>query len=119
MKQIVIAIALLGALSASALAMRWDGFRRSDNVEDRREIGMVIQVGAFPAENEARERLQSAQSVAQGLLGKADPFTERVMRGTDALYRARFTGLDESRAEAACRHLKRNKIDCITVSADR
>jgi D-alanyl-D-alanine carboxypeptidase len=77
--------------------------------------GWIIQVGAFPAESEARERLQSAQSVAKNLLGKADPFTERVMKGNDALYRARFAGLDETRAEAACRQLKRNKIDCFTV----
>ena len=77
--------------------------------------GWVIQVGAFPAESEARERLHAAQSVAKALLVKADPFTERVMKGSDTLYRARFAGLDETRAEAACRHLKRNNIDCFAV----
>jgi D-alanyl-D-alanine carboxypeptidase len=77
--------------------------------------GWVIQVGAFPAESEARERLHSAQSVAKALLVKADPFTERVMKGSDTLYRARFAGLDETRAEAACRYLKRNNIDCFVV----
>ena len=77
--------------------------------------GWFIQVGAFPAETEARERLQSAQSAAKDLLGKAEPFTERVMKGNDTLFRARFAGLDETRAEAACRHLKRNKIDCFAV----
>jgi len=77
--------------------------------------GWIIQIGAFPDENEARERLQSAQNIAKDILGHADAFTERVTKGNETLYRARFAGLDESRAEAACRHFKRNKIDCFTV----
>ncbi|MFL5032448.1 MAG: serine hydrolase [Xanthobacteraceae bacterium] len=77
--------------------------------------GWIIQIGAFPDENEARERLQSAQNMAKDILGQADAFTERVTKGHETLYRARFAGLDESRAEAACRHFKRNKIDCFTV----
>jgi D-alanyl-D-alanine carboxypeptidase len=77
--------------------------------------GWIIQIGAFPGESEARERLQSARSLAQDLLGKADPFTEPVTRGGETLYRARFAGLDERRAEAACKYLKRNRIDCFAV----
>jgi D-alanyl-D-alanine carboxypeptidase len=77
--------------------------------------GWMIQIGAFPDENEARERLQSAQNIAKDILGQADAFTERVTKGRETLYRARFAGLDETSAEAACRHFKRNKIDCFTV----
>jgi D-alanyl-D-alanine carboxypeptidase len=77
--------------------------------------GWIIQIGAFPDENEARERLQSAQNIAKDILAQADAFTERVTKGRETLYRARFAGLDESSAEAACRHFKRNKIDCFTV----
>ena len=77
--------------------------------------GWVIQIGAFPDESEARERLQSAQNIAKGILGKADPFTERVTKGRKTLYRARFVGLDEHRAEAACKYFKRNNIDCFAV----
>jgi D-alanyl-D-alanine carboxypeptidase len=77
--------------------------------------GWMIQIGAFPDENEARERLQSAQNIAKDILGHADAFTERVTKGHETLFRARFAGLDESSAEAACRHFKRNKIDCFTV----
>jgi D-alanyl-D-alanine carboxypeptidase len=77
--------------------------------------GWVIQIGAFPDENEARERLQRAQNIAKDILGRADAFTERVTKGQETLYRARFGVVDESRAEAACRHFKRNKIDCFTV----
>jgi D-alanyl-D-alanine carboxypeptidase len=77
--------------------------------------GWVIQIGAFPHEEEAREKLQSARNLAKSLLGKADTFTERVVKGRETLYRARFVGLDERRAEAACKYFKKNKIDCFTV----
>lgn len=77
--------------------------------------GWVIQIGAFPDETEARERLQSAQSMAKTILGHADAFTERVTKGRETLYRARFAGLDEDSADAACRHFKRNKIACFAM----
>jgi len=77
--------------------------------------GWIIQIGAFPDEGEARERLESARSIAKGMLDRADPFTERVTKGGETLYRARFAGLDEHRAEAACKYFKRNNIACFTV----
>ena len=75
----------------------------------------MIQVGAFPEENEAKQRLISAQGKAKSQLGNADPFTERVAKGDKSLYRARFAGLDKSQAEAACRHLKRSDIPCMLL----
>ena len=77
--------------------------------------GWIIQVGAFDDENEARARLNTAQSRFKQLLRGADPFTERVVKGEKALYRARFAGLDKEQAQAACRHLKRNDIACLTL----
>lgn len=77
--------------------------------------GWMIQIGAFPDENEARERLQAAQSLARTILANADAFTERVVKGQETLFRARFAGLDENGAEAACRYFKRNKIACFAV----
>jgi D-alanyl-D-alanine carboxypeptidase len=77
--------------------------------------GWIIQVGAFPDQQEAQERLNSAQSQAKSLLGQADPFTEAVSKGDKVLYRARFAGLEKEQAEAACRVLKRNDIACMTV----
>jgi D-alanyl-D-alanine carboxypeptidase len=73
----------------------------------------VIQVGAFPKEAEAQDRLREARSLAKGMLAKADPFTERVMKGSQELYRARFAGFDQGSAEAACKYFKRNDIACI------
>jgi D-alanyl-D-alanine carboxypeptidase len=75
----------------------------------------LIQVGAFPKETEAQERLREAQSIAKKLLAKADPFTERVTKGNQELYRARFAGLDQSAAEAACKYFKRNDIACMAI----
>src|SRR3954471_3539347 len=40
--------------------------------------GWIIQVGAFPAEQEAKKRLSSAQTKAAKLLTKAEAFTETV-----------------------------------------
>jgi D-alanyl-D-alanine carboxypeptidase len=77
--------------------------------------GWMIQVGAFDAEAEAKDRLNSVQNLAKDLLGAADPFTEKVQKGDRAIYRARFAGLDQEHAEAACKHLKHNDIACMTL----
>ena len=77
--------------------------------------GWMIQVGAFPDEHNAKERLSAAQSKAKEQLGQADPFTEKVAKGDKALYRARFAGLDKDQAESACKNLKLSEIPCILL----
>jgi D-alanyl-D-alanine carboxypeptidase len=77
--------------------------------------GWMIQVGAFPAESEARQRLDTVKSKAAKILGSAEPFTETVHKGDTTLYRARFAGLDKDKAEAACSYLKKNSVDCMTI----
>ncbi|OYW34353.1 MAG: hypothetical protein B7Z41_02470 [Rhizobiales bacterium 12-66-7] len=79
------------------------------------KAGWQIQIGAFSAEKEARAKLDVAQAKAKQLLGNADPFTEKVSTGGAALYRARFAGLDEKDAKAACRLLQRNDFACMTL----
>jgi D-alanyl-D-alanine carboxypeptidase len=76
--------------------------------------GWIIQVGALDTESEARQRLDAARDASK-LLNEADPFTETVSKGNKTLYRARFAGLDQNSAEAACRSLKRSEISCITI----
>lgn len=83
--------------------------------EARVRSGWIIQVGAFDDEAEAKQRLSSARSKAGKLLGAADPFTEPVSKGDKTLYRARFAGLKQNQAEAACRYLKRNDIACMAI----
>jgi D-alanyl-D-alanine carboxypeptidase len=75
----------------------------------------LIQVGAFPGEDQARERLKAAQTVAKSMLGRAAPYTERVDKGDTTLFRARFAGFDRDHAEAACKYLKRNEFACLAV----
>ena len=78
-------------------------------------VGWIIQIGAFEAEDEARQHLSAAQTKVHTTLAAADPFTERVQKGDKALYRARFAGFDRQTAEAACKQLKRSDIDCMAV----
>ena len=77
--------------------------------------GWVIQIGAYGAEDEARQHLTEAKLKLHAALASADPFTERVQKGDTTWYRARFAGFDRATAEAACRQLKRNDFACITV----
>ncbi len=78
--------------------------------------GWVIQVGAFDAENDAQQRLSKAHAKIGHVLDRADPFTEPVLKGEKTLYRARFAGFQQKdEAEAVCKQLKRNDIDCMTI----
>jgi D-alanyl-D-alanine carboxypeptidase len=77
--------------------------------------GWLIQIGAYEAEDEARQHLSEAKLKIPSMLAAADPFTERVQKGDKALYRARFAGFDKAMAEAACKQLKRSDFACMTV----
>jgi D-alanyl-D-alanine carboxypeptidase len=75
----------------------------------------IIQIGAFPEEEKAKERLREAQTVGKTVVGNASAFTEKVMKGKTELYRARFAGFDQNAAEAACKLFKRNEIACMAM----
>ena len=77
--------------------------------------GWIIQVGALESESEARQRLNAARENASRYLGRADPFTEVFSKGRKTYYRARFAGLSQDSAEAACKVLKRSDISCMTI----
>lgn len=77
--------------------------------------GWGIQIGAFDAEREAKSKLDAARNRAKSVLAGADPYTEKVTKGSSDLYRARFSGLSEKTAREACRLLKRNDFDCMTI----
>ena len=57
----------------------------------------------------------TVQNSAKDLLGEANPFTERVEKGDKAMFRARFAGLEKSRAETICKNLKRSDIPCMLL----
>jgi D-alanyl-D-alanine carboxypeptidase len=78
--------------------------------------GWIIQVGAYETEQDARQKLSTVQAKTADTLAHADPFTEPVVKGDRTFYRARFAGLhNKDEAEAICRKLKRNDIDCMTI----
>ena len=77
--------------------------------------GWMIQVGAFAAKRDAKDRLRSARSKAKRLLGAAKPFTETIVKNNKTFYRARFAGFEKREAIAACRYLKRRDFACVTL----
>jgi D-alanyl-D-alanine carboxypeptidase len=77
--------------------------------------GWIIQVGAFTVEQEAKQRLATVKGKAARMLASAAAFTEPVLKGETTYYRARFAMLDKEQAEAACKYLKRNDVDCMTI----
>ncbi|MBI3433486.1 MAG: SPOR domain-containing protein [Proteobacteria bacterium] len=77
--------------------------------------GWAIQIGAFDAETEARERLGAARQKAKSALGRADPYTERVVKGDKTLFRARFAGFDKDAAQQACKILKQKEFACLAL----
>lgn len=77
--------------------------------------GWLIQVGAFPDERQAREQLDATRGKIAALLAKAAPYTEKTVKGSSTLFRARFAGLDEAGARRACELLRKSEIACLAT----
>jgi D-alanyl-D-alanine carboxypeptidase len=73
----------------------------------------MIQIGATDEAGKAQELLSRAKGHAG--LGRARPFTEKIQKGHETLWRARFAGLEEDSAEAACKALKRAGFSCFAT----
>ena len=86
--------------------------------EPRRPVaahtGIMIQIGATDEMDKANDLLSRARGRATSLSG-ATSFTEKVQKGSETLYRARFAGLSENQAESACKTLKRSGFSCFTT----
>jgi D-alanyl-D-alanine carboxypeptidase len=74
-----------------------------------------VQVGTADTQAKATALASQARSKSKGLLGNARTVTERVDLKRGTTYRARFTGLDEEGAEAACRTLRKAGMTCIAA----
>jgi D-alanyl-D-alanine carboxypeptidase len=77
--------------------------------------GWMIQIGATTEAAKAEELLSNAASKGGRLLNSAEPFTEVYTKGATTYYRARFAGLNEQSADAACRALKRSSVSCFAI----
>ncbi len=77
--------------------------------------GWMIQIGATDDVSKANALLSRAKSQSRHALNSAQPFTEKVRKGSETLYRARFAGLEEEDAELACKALKRSGFSCFAT----
>ncbi len=60
----------------------------------------MIQIGATDDAGKANELLDKAKAKRGALLASARPYTEKVQKGHGTIYRARFAGLEESKARS-------------------
>jgi len=77
--------------------------------------GWTIQIGATDNADKAAALIKSAKEKRSSLLASARGYTEAVRKGKGTMYRARFAGLEESRAEAACKALKSSGFSCFAT----
>jgi len=80
--------------------------------------GWFIQIGISDDAAKANDLLARARVRSGGPLAQARPFTEKVAKGGDIFYRARFAGLDSEAAETACRSLKKGGFACFAARDD-
>jgi len=80
--------------------------------------GWFIQIGASDDAGKVGELLQRAKTQGKGALASAKPFTEKVVKDGDTIYRARFALADSDSAETACKALKRGGFPCFTAHVD-
>lgn len=77
--------------------------------------GWMIQIGATDDADKANQLLSRARGQIQGVAAAARAFTEKVQKGKETLWRARFAGFEEKSAESACKTLKRSGFACFAT----
>ncbi len=110
----------LRAAAHTAAAQRSEQAKASVEEPEKRagrpaNAGWMIQVGATDDAGKANDLLMRAKSRGKGALASARGFTEKVQKGSETLYRARFAGLEENSAETACKTLKRTGFSCFAT----
>jgi D-alanyl-D-alanine carboxypeptidase len=78
--------------------------------------GWTIQVGAFPSEEGARNRLEQAKASGIALLSDKPGFTMEIKSTRGTLYRARFSGFSRQNAREACKSLSDKGVECLPLS---
>ena len=77
-----------------------------------------IQLGAYPSEAEARQKLTTAMGLGQTLLSGHAAGALTYAAPDRVWYRARFAGFDRAAADKTCLTLKSKKLDCIVMRAN-
>ena len=77
-----------------------------------------VQIGAYPTETEARQKLDTIQTTAGPVLSGHAPIATLYSGSSRVWYRARFAGFERPQADQTCQALKSKHIDCIVMRAD-
>jgi D-alanyl-D-alanine carboxypeptidase len=88
---------------------------RGDQARSEPHGGWLIQIGATDDAAKAAGLIARARSIERVALASANPTTEKVTKGGETFYRARFLGLDSASAENACRSLKKSGVACFAA----
>jgi D-alanyl-D-alanine carboxypeptidase len=79
------------------------------------QSGWMIQIGATSTLEKADELIARAKMEGPRALARAAAFTEKIQKGSETYYRARFAGLEEESAALVCKSLKRSGFSCFTT----
>jgi D-alanyl-D-alanine carboxypeptidase len=107
-REIVAATTTPSAIRATTSVAKADAARPT-------KPGWMIQIGAAEDPDKANQMLSRARSQLQGFPPSARAFTEKVQKGNETLWRARFAGLEEQSAQSACKALKKSGIACFAT----
>jgi D-alanyl-D-alanine carboxypeptidase len=78
--------------------------------------GWQIQIGAYPTKDGAMRIIEKALSMDLRPLAGKTAFAIPITRGSSTLYRARFSGFDQTSAQVACKELERKGLSCLPLA---
>jgi hypothetical protein len=79
-------------------------------------LGWQIQIGAYPTKDGAMRIIEKALSMDLRPLAGKTAFAIPITRGSSTLYRARFSGFDQTSAQVACKELERKGLSCLPLA---
>ncbi len=78
--------------------------------------GWQIQIGAYPTKDGAMRIIEKALSMRVDPLAGKTAFAIPITRGSSTLYRARFSGFNQTTAREACKVLERKGVNCLPLA---
>jgi D-alanyl-D-alanine carboxypeptidase len=80
------------------------------------KAGWQIQIGAYPTRDGAMRIIKKALSMDLNPLAGKTAFAIPIKNGSSTLYRARFSGFDQSSAQEACKELESKGLSCLPLA---
>lgn len=105
------------AAAETAESMKSEGEAKTDvKTTLKPKAGWQIQIGAYPTRDGAMRIIEKALAMDLNRLAGKTPFAIPITRGSSTLYRARFSGFDQSSAREACKELKGKGLSCLPLA---